>query len=135
MGRLSLSLLGSVQIALDEQPVSDFTYQKARALVAYLAVEADRAHQRDALAGLLWPDQPDQSARTNLRQALAKLREAIRDADASAPFLLITRDTVQFNLESDFELDLAAFTATLTECQSHSHRGLDRCHACAASRR
>jgi len=131
MARLSLALLGSLHITLDGEPVTDFTYNKARALLAYLAVESDRAHHRDALVGLLWPNMPDQSARTNLRQALAKLREAIGDAEAAPPFLLITRDTVQFNLESAFELDVTAFTAILSACQSHSHRGPDRCRSCA----
>ena len=58
MARLSLALLGPLQITLDGQPVSGFEYNKARALLAYLAVEADRPHHRDALVGLLWPDCP-----------------------------------------------------------------------------
>src|SRR5215212_8030402 len=97
MTRLSLALLGSLRITLDGQPVSGFAYNKARALLAYLAVEADRGHHRDALVGLLWPDLPDTAARTNLRVALANLREAIGDATAAPSFLLITRDTIQLN--------------------------------------
>ena len=62
MARLSLSLLGPLQIALDGAPVSGFAYNKARALLIYLVIEADRAHQRDALVGLLWPDLPDTAA-------------------------------------------------------------------------
>jgi DNA-binding SARP family transcriptional activator len=70
MTRLSLSLLGSIQFLLDGQPVSGFAYNKARAPLAYLALEADRPHQRDALVTLLWPELPDEAARHNLRQAL-----------------------------------------------------------------
>ena len=132
MARLSLSLLGPLRIALDGQPAPNFAYAKARALLAYLAVEAGRPHHRDALVGLLWPELPDATARTNLRQALANLRQAIGDAAATPPFLLITRDTVQFNLRSDHELDVAAFTALLAACETHAHRRLERCRSCGA---
>src|SRR3954463_10870663 len=101
MSRLSLSLLGRLQITLNRQPVGGFAYNKARALLVYLAIEADRPHHRDALVGLLWPELPDTAARTNLRQALANLRETIGDATSTPPFLLITRDTIQLNLRCE----------------------------------
>ncbi len=53
MAYLSLSLLGPLQIMRDGQPIAGLTYDKVRALLAYLAVEADRPHPREALAGLL----------------------------------------------------------------------------------
>jgi predicted ATPase/DNA-binding SARP family transcriptional activator len=132
MARLSLSLLGSMQFLLDGRAVSGFAYNKARALLAYLAVEAERPHQRDVIVGLLWPELPDTAARTNLRQALANLREAIGDATATPPFLLITRDAIQFNPTSDYELDVSAFTALLAACETHTHRHPHRCRSCAA---
>jgi DNA-binding SARP family transcriptional activator/predicted ATPase len=104
-----VSLLGPFEVALDGAPVSSFESDKVRALLAYLAVEADRPHRRDSLAGLLWADWPDRAARTNLRNALANLRTAIGDRDAEPPFLLITRETIQFNTASDQWLDVAAF--------------------------
>jgi predicted ATPase/DNA-binding SARP family transcriptional activator len=132
MARLGLSLLGSLQISLDGRPVSGIAYNKARALLAYLAVEAERVHHRDALVGLLWPELPDTAARANLRVALANLREAIGDVSATPPFLLITRDTIQLNPASDYDLDMASFAALLTTCETHAHRHLERCHSCAA---
>jgi DNA-binding SARP family transcriptional activator len=75
MTRLIISLLGSFQVTLGGSPVTDFATDKARALLAFLAVEADRPHRREALAGLLWPDQPQRKANQNLRQAAsAKMR-------------------------------------------------------------
>lgn len=108
MARLSLSLLGPFQAELDERPVTGFESNKVRALLVYLAVENGRPHARQALAGLLWPDYPDRSALNNLRSALANLRQAIGDQQAQPPFLIISRDTIQFNSSSDHCLDLTS---------------------------
>ena len=53
MARLSLSVLGPFQAALDGEPITDFESDKVRALLAYLAVESERPHRRETLAGLL----------------------------------------------------------------------------------
>ena len=62
MARLSIRLLGPYQIALYGQPVTAFESDKVRALLAFLAVESERAHRRETLAGLLWPGDPWQAA-------------------------------------------------------------------------
>lgn len=135
MARLSLALLGPLDIRLDGQAVTALAYDKVWALLAYLAIEADRPHRRDALVGLLWPDQLDQAARANLRQALTQLRQAIGDHTAQPPFLLIARETIQFNCASDHDLDVTAFEALLADCDTHPHRHPDACTACARRRR
>ena len=109
MARLSMYLLGPFRVTLDGELVSSFKYDHVRALLAYLAVEADRPHRRERLAGLLWPEQPDPVALSNLRYALYHLRQAIGDHEATPPFLLTTRETLQFNTVSDHWLDIAAF--------------------------
>ncbi|MBN1246173.1 MAG: hypothetical protein JXC32_00875, partial [Anaerolineae bacterium] len=111
MPHLSLSLLGSFRVSLDGQPVTDFKSSKARALLAYLAVEADHAPPRQALAGLLWPDWPDPDALANLRSTLSSLRTTIGDREAEPPFLLITHETLQFNKHTDHSLDVAQLDA------------------------
>jgi DNA-binding SARP family transcriptional activator len=52
MSRLTLSLLGPPEFTLNGSPVTGFESNKVRALLAYLAVEADCPHHRLALAGL-----------------------------------------------------------------------------------
>jgi len=110
MPRLALSFLGTFQVSLDGQPVHNFRVNAARALLAYLAVEADRPHRRETLAGLLWPDVPDATALTHLRHTLSDLRKAIGDDD-HASFLHITRGAIQFNLDRSASawLDVTAF--------------------------
>jgi len=109
--RLSMCLLGPFHAMLGEEPITGFRSNKARALLAYLAVEAERRHSRESLAGLLWPDRPERAALTNLRIELSSLRQAIGDHHADPPFLNVTRECVQFNCASDHWLDVAEFCA------------------------
>jgi predicted ATPase/DNA-binding SARP family transcriptional activator len=113
---LTLRLLGSPEVILDGEPATGFVSDKARALLFYLAVEADRAQRRETLAGLLWPDYPERSARTNLSNTLSNLRTVLGDrganlanGEARQPFLLVSRETIQFNARSDYWLDVRAF--------------------------
>jgi predicted ATPase/DNA-binding SARP family transcriptional activator len=131
MLHLSLALLGPIQVLLDGQPITPFTYDKVAALLAYLAVEAGRAHEREALMGLLWPDLPEDAARNNLRQALVKLRDAIGDRGADPPFLLTSRAALQFDRASHYQLDVSAFAELVDSCDRHIHRHPASCKSCA----
>jgi len=111
LAHLTLSVLGEFQVWIDDSPVTSFESDKVRALLAYLAVEAGRAHRRETLVGLLWPDCPEGTARHNLSQALFNLRQALGDHTARPPYLLITRDAIQINRESNYSLDLDRFNA------------------------
>ena len=131
MAYLSCALLGSVEIARDGEPVTGFATDKVRALLVYLVVEAGHSHRRDELAELLWPEQPAQAGRNSLRQALAILRQALGDACADPPFLVITRDWVRCNPAAEVRLDVAEFTALLAACEQHAHTRLEGCTPCA----
>jgi DNA-binding SARP family transcriptional activator len=130
MPRLTLSLLGPLQVALDDQPVTGLAYAKVRALLAYLAVEA-RPHGRDALAELLWPGQSAAVARRSLRVALTTLRQALGDQSAPIPFLISTRESVQVNPASAIALDLTTFVDLLGACRPHFHPMGALCPGCA----
>jgi len=107
---LRINLLGPIQITVGGEPATGFDSDKVRALLAYLVFEAGRPHRREALAGLLWPEWSERKARTNLRRALANLRQVIGDQAASPPFLEISRQAIQFNIASDHWLDVATFS-------------------------
>ena len=109
MAHLSLEVLGSFQVLIGDTPITTFESDKVRALLAYLAVESDRPHRRDVLVGLLWPECSEQAARHNLRQALFNLRQVIGDHASTPPFLLISREAIQFNRASDYSLDFTRF--------------------------
>ncbi len=131
MAHLSLALLGPLHMALDDRPLTAFESDKVRALLIYLALEAGRPQGRATLAELFWPDQPDSAGRHNLRQALFNLRQALGDQTAQQPFLLISRNTVQFNGASDHVVDATDFGALIAACAAHRHRRLESCATCA----
>ena len=60
--RRQIRLLGPFQVTLDGEAVTQFGSDTARALLAYLALHPGIPHRRDALAGLLWPEQSDAEA-------------------------------------------------------------------------
>ncbi|HET9556854.1 MAG TPA: SARP family transcriptional regulator, partial [Actinomycetota bacterium] len=69
-------MLGATELAVDGRPLVGLASAKATALLVYLAVTGT-APSRSALAGLLWSDLPEATARANLRLALTKLRRAL----------------------------------------------------------
>ncbi len=99
---LQIRLLGGVEIALAGELVTAFMSNKAPALLAYLAVTR-RTHLRDLLATLLWGEMSEADAKNNLRQVLTNLRKLVDS------HLLVTRDTIGFNLAADYVLDVEAF--------------------------
>ncbi len=129
MASLALYLFGPPCVMLDDEMVIDFRSDKVRALLIYLALETDRPHRRDALAGLFWPNVPGHTARRNLRLTLHRLRDALRDQGPTSPFFHITRETVQCWPENVW-VDVRAFEALLRQVQNHSHPALERCSQC-----
>ena len=124
MPRLTLRILSGLQIHIDGKPVDDFGSRKTCALLVYLAVESGQLHQRTYLAGLLWPNWPEQTARTYLRQSLAKLRDILDDRASAAPYLSATRQTIQINPHSDYWLDVAELSSHLATATGPHRRAM-----------
>lgn len=110
MARLGISLLGGFQAKLNDQPVTRFRSTNNQGLLVYLALNSDRPVPRDVLATLFWPDETDRVARNNLRQALYQLRTVLEDGHREEhPYLLVTRQSIQFNQDSNYSLDVSEF--------------------------
>lgn len=108
---LEIRLLGGLEIRREGASISGFVSSKAPALLTYLVVTG-RPHQRDALAALLWGEMADADAKNNLRQTLSNLRRLLE------PYLLISRDAVQFDTAVPHTLDVTQF-------ENHLHRARD----------
>jgi len=134
-------LLGGFHASVDGSPASGFDTDKTRALLVYIAMEASRAHSREALAGLLWPELAEEAARRNLRVSLFKLRQVLGEEGTSPGFLLVTPQTVQIDPAagptdtaplSRYRLDVALFSELIAACRTHRHRRMEYCSTCRA---
>lgn len=126
----SLSLFGNFRVERNGEPIVGFESNKVRALLIYLAVEAGKAHQRSALAGLLWPDHSEELARTNLRHVLRQLRQTLPNQPGAPPLLVTSQQTIQLNQAGVFKLDVAQFSDLLAASAHCSHRTFGDCPAC-----
>ena len=113
---LSLKFFGTFQATLDGQTIRNFRSVNGQGLLVYMALQAKRPFPRDLLATLFWPHDNDSTAKRNLRQTLYQLRQLLQDSKEQAePFLLVTRQTVQFNHASDHTLDVQEFVQNLAD--------------------
>lgn len=115
MAQLNIRLLGSFQVSLGTVPVTKFESNKVLALLAYLAVESDQVHNREKLAELLWPEMPAKRANANLSRTLYNLRRLVHNHQAEPPYLIRSLKAVQFNQESDYQLDVKSFRERLSK--------------------
>jgi len=115
MAQLSLSLLGTPRLSLDEESLDDVFYEKVESLLAYLAVESNRPHRREVLAELFWPELSDDHARSNLRYALFKLREGLKEKRNNTAYLQANRTNIRFNTKSDYYLDVEELGGALNK--------------------
>ena len=98
LGKFDLRQAGN-SIALPSRP--------AQSLLAYLILTAGTPHRREKLAGLLWPDSLEETARDNLRHALWRVRKALQSA-SSASCLQANDLTIAFNTSAEYWFDVAA---------------------------
>ncbi len=119
-----LQLLGDVRVEHDGADVDlSSLSRKGRMLLAMLALDR-RAHGRSELAGRLWPDVREDSARASLRTALAQVRAELGAAAAS-----VLRDERggALGLEHDVRTDVEEVDRLVAAGDAEA--ALDRCGA------
>ncbi len=102
---LEIRLLGKFEVKRDGKPVAIIS-RPAQSLFAYLILTAGIAHRREKLAGMLWPDSLEETARDNLRHALWRIRKAL-PPKPKVEYLLADDLTIAFNASADHWLDAA----------------------------
>jgi len=110
-----LRLFGGFSLERDALPCK-LAYEKGRALLAYLAVEPGRAHSREFLATMFWPDIIREAALTNLRQVLHDLRQAFNAASLVILPLQVDREAIRLDPLSDLVIDAAEFFVPAPAC-------------------
>ncbi|MGE5503255.1 MAG: BTAD domain-containing putative transcriptional regulator [Actinomycetota bacterium] len=109
---------------MDGKTLDGFASSKAAALLAYLSVEHGRAHAREALAALLWPDHDAERARQNLRQLIATIRRTL--GEVADLVLFGDRETLRFVASPAAAVDAHAFDLPGAEADDRVagvHRG------------
>lgn len=104
---LRIHLFGPLRAFVGESPLRLPPRSKVGALLAYLLLQRERPIPRMMAAFALWPDEPEEAARANLRRHLHLLRNAL--PPAPQPWLQQVGETVQWNPQADYWLDVAAF--------------------------
>lgn len=110
VARLSIGVIGGLTLEVDGVPLA-LANRKARAILAYLALEEQRSVARERLAALFWSEASDRQARGSLRQALSEMRHALEAAGCAA--LPDSRDELRLAREL-VDLDLTAAMAALS---------------------
>ncbi|GEQ49651.1 BTAD domain-containing putative transcriptional regulator [Tetragenococcus koreensis] len=109
---LELELLGAPSIFVKGKPIF-FSFAKVSALLYYLAI--NKFSTRDEVAGLLWPNMPDKSAKKNLRNTIYQANKELGAEYILSPNkanlqmnkeLLVQSDTDKFLLNPSEHLDL-----------------------------
>ena len=101
-----LYLLGGFDFAGVGAAVPAFS-RKARAMVAYLALQSGHSQSREKLATLLWGVNGETQARMSLRQAVSSVRKAMQ---ASGGRFLTDGDNLALQLDG-LDFDVARFEA------------------------
>jgi DNA-binding SARP family transcriptional activator len=123
MKPLRLTLLGAPRVEREDQPVS-INRRKSLALIAYLATTG-KAHSRDTLATLLWPEVSQRRARGNLRRALSDLNQLLGKS-----VFVLDGETVALDQENGLSSDVTQFRHFLTARSEHAHAADQTCPEC-----
>ncbi|TIQ21156.1 MAG: alpha/beta fold hydrolase [Mesorhizobium sp.] len=105
MAHPHLCLLGGFDFAGGAAAVPVFS-RKARAMVAYLALQSGHSQSREKLAALLWGGNAEAQARMSLRQALSAVRKGMDASDGRT--FLTDGDSITLNL-NDLDFDVVRF--------------------------
>ena len=102
---LEVRLLGTFEVKHGKKSIK-IASRAAQSLFAYLILNGGTAHRREKLAGLLWPDSLEETARDNLRHALWRVRKAL-ESGSSTRFLHADDLTISFKPSTEYWLDAA----------------------------
>lgn len=102
-----IELLGRLRASSGDVELTRFGSRHIAALLARLALFPRRAHSREELVDLLWPDADLDTGRNRLRQALATLRRLL-ESPGLGDVLIADRQQVRLN-PSAFSCDVSEF--------------------------
>jgi predicted ATPase len=118
-----ITLLGSVEARREGVTLSHFESTRAIALLARLALFSRRAHPREELIELLWPDVEREVALVRLRHTLRTLRQPLEVGLPAGSVLVADRLAVRINPDA-VTTDVAEFERALKQKDHPAARSL-----------
>jgi len=128
---MKLYLLGTFQAFRGDGEALVFRSGRERALLAYLAIEADHPHRRDSIGALFWPQVGEKQARNNLRVTLHRLRQALEQEEDAAGYLQASRNELKIVSDNSFFVDAKALMDAVERTNRHEHPARKTCPVCA----
>ncbi len=104
---LEVKMLGQFDVRRDGTPLV-IPSRPAQSLLAFLLLNPGLAHRREKLAGLLWPNSPEDHACRHLRKELWRLRQALEASPSpEGPVSYLQSDdiSIAFETNSEYRLD------------------------------
>jgi DNA-binding SARP family transcriptional activator len=110
MGELQVQLLGGFSLFFNGAPLNTFKTPRLQALLAFLILNPGKPQFRYQIAYSFWPDSSEAQARTNLRNLLHLLRQALPESDQ---FISFERQTLHWRENAPYNLDVKEFETIL----------------------
>ncbi len=130
MPDLSVSLFGPPRITRGNEQIN-IQRRKDLGLLIYLVVTS-QPHSRDTLATLLWQDQNQADARSNLRKSLSRLKSLVGEAA-----IVMSQEQVRLNPNLSVDLDILRFQQHIQQVKKHGHlrreSGSNLCAECQSA--
>jgi DNA-binding SARP family transcriptional activator/WD40 repeat protein len=118
---VEIRVLGRVDAIIDGRPLP-LRRRKQRALLALLALRANRTVGADELIDGLWGDRPPASAAKNIQSYVSQLRKALASDDSGAQ--IVTRGRGYELKLPDDAVDAARFEHLVERARSEAERGI-----------
>ena len=106
---LRVQLFGRPRLWLGDVPLTAGGRPKVVPLLAYLLLHRQAPVPRRTIANALWPDEPEEDARTNLRRHLNYLNALLPPPAEGRPWVLAADGRLRWNPDCELRLDVAEF--------------------------
>jgi len=119
MNPLRIYALGGFRVYQGDTLIDGFPTRKTKSLFCYLILNRHRFLPREGLAELLWGHTEPVNARRCLNTALWRLKGVLERHEVEpGAYLIVERERICFNTESDYWFDVEEFEALCSELGS-----------------
>jgi predicted ATPase/DNA-binding SARP family transcriptional activator len=113
---LAIHLLGHPRFTWNAEAYKFSAPRLTLSLLAFLLLNRDAHLTRDAVSFMIWPDESEESARTNLRRHLNYLKNALPSTDI--PWFIADGESIIWNARSPAWVDVAAFESHVARTET-----------------